>query len=154
MVTPAGDPGETGCSGESTDVPRPERRQEMRQEMPCHRTLGDHYANELQMARSGQGTPLRARLTGGLLLWVFLMLNAAVVLPSLHALWHGDDHDCDHTDCVVLAVAQGKFESPTATPPPRRPMAEARPVATLPPRTPWVVRAGSPPAERAPPSES
>ncbi|MBL9128895.1 MAG: hypothetical protein JNL97_14685 [Verrucomicrobiales bacterium] len=97
---------------------------------------------------------MRARLTGAVLLWVFVLLNAAVVLPSLHALWHGDDHDCDHTDCVVLAVAQGKFESPTAAPPPRRPMDEGRPCEVLSPRVPFVVRAGSPPAERAPPSES
>lgn len=106
------------------------------------------------MGRLRHGTPLRARLTGGVLLWVFLMLNAAVVLPSLHALWHGDDHDCDHTDCVVLAVAEGKYESPTTPPPPHPPLGVPVALPEWPPRNPSLADSGSPPVERGPPVES
>jgi hypothetical protein len=100
--------------------------------------------------------PLRARLTGGVLLVVFLLLNAAVVLPSLHSLWHGDDHGhgCHHADCVVLAVAQGKFESPTAPMPPCRPTEVALSVALPLPDSPLPVPPGAPPAERGPPAGS
>lgn len=50
------------------------------------------------------------------MLVVMVLLNAAVVLPALHQLWH-DDHDCDQPDCVVLAMAQGKIDAdPTPMP--------------------------------------
>jgi|GEM_PF-3063302 len=102
------------------------------------------------MAGPFHSTSFRKLLTGGVLLVVFLLLNAAVVFPAFHALWHGD-HDCDETECVVLAVAQGNFENPEAVVPPQRPVAIARAAEVLPPSEPAVPHVGPPPAERAPP---
>lgn len=59
----------------------------------------------------------------GCLLAFMLLLNAAAVLPSLHALWH-DEHGCDQPDCVVLAVAHGSVD-------PTTPAASALPPETV-----------------------
>jgi hypothetical protein len=54
--------------------------------------------------------PLRRTLAAGFFLAVLILLNAATVLPALHALAH--DHDgCDQPDCVVVALAQGGIHS-------------------------------------------
>ena len=111
----------------------------------------EQYANELQMAVPQHSAPLRRLLTGSVLLVVFLLLNAAVVVPAIHALWHADHH-CDETECVVLAVAQGNLESPEAVMPPQRPLAMARLTEVVPPSVPVLPHAGSPPAERGPPA--
>lgn len=58
--------------------------------------------------RSPEHAPWRV-LTGTLLLGAFLLLNAAIVVPGIHLLWH-DEHGCDEPDCVVLVMAQGKLE--------------------------------------------
>jgi hypothetical protein len=118
--------------------------------MPCNRAVRDQYANELQMAGQRHTTSLRRLLTGSALLVVFLLLNAAVVVPAFHALWHGD-HDCDETECVVLAVAQGNFENPEADMPLGRSVEWVRVAEILPPASPLIPHVGPPPAERAPP---
>jgi len=110
------------------------------------------YANELQVNGNHQPLPFRARLTGGLLLLVFLLVNAAVVLPSLHALWHDEEHACDESQCVVLAVAQATFESPNPTPPPSRPFSLSRDVVVPVPSSPSLGVHGPPSADRAPPA--
>ena len=118
--------------------------------MPCNRAVCDQYANELQMVGQPHTASLRRLLTGSALLVVFLLLNAAVVVPAFHALWHGDHH-CDETECVVLAVAQGNFENPEAAMPLLRPVELVRVAEMLPPATPLILHVGPPPAERAPP---
>jgi hypothetical protein len=63
-------------------------------------------------------------LTGTLLLSAFLLVNAAIVLPGIHLLWH-DEHGCDEPGCVVLALAQGKLDPGQAPVGVQRPMAIA-----------------------------
>ena len=120
--------------------------------MPCNSGSAAQYANELQVNGTHQPLPLRARLTGGLLLLVFLLVNAAVVLPSLHALWHDEEHACEETQCVVLAVAQGTFESPDPAPPQSRPFTVSRDNFVPVPATPSLGVHGPPSADRAPPA--
>ena len=67
----------------------------------------------------------------GLLLAVVLVLNAAVVLPVWHALWH-DDHGCDEPDCIVLALAQGTVDPSTPPSPVVRPVIVELPASAIP----------------------
>ncbi len=93
---------------------------------------------------------LRRTVTAGFMLGVFLLLNLAVVLPALHALWH-DGHGCDEPDCVVVALAQGKADPVlfrvTVPEPVELESAAATPVVAC-----QVIRADCPPLPgRAPP---
>lgn len=67
----------------------------------------------------------------GFLLGVLLLLNAAVVLPALHGLWH-DEHGCDEPDCVVLAMAQGSVDAGVDPAPAVRPVAAPLPAPVIP----------------------
>lgn len=57
----------------------------------------------------------RKALVSGFLLGTLLLLNAAVVVPAVHHLWH-DGHGCHEPECVVLALAQGCVHPGCAAP--------------------------------------
>lgn len=66
---------------------------------------------------------------------LFLVLNAAVVVPAVHLLLHSHDA-CDQPDCVVLALAQGKVDTDAAPVQVIVPEAVPAPLACLPVREP------------------
>jgi len=76
------------------------------------------------MSVTPQSLPAHRSRFAGFLLGLFLLLNAAAVLPALHEFWHAG-HGCDQADCAIATLAHGGVDAaPTApalcvpTPPP------------------------------------